>query len=97
VGYKIDGKATDEVPPQDCGFRKIEPVYTRLAGWRQSTVGITAMDKLPKQAQEYLCFLQKETQAKMAMIFTGPERNQTILTGEFATSLKEIARQGARQ
>jgi adenylosuccinate synthase len=55
------------------------------------------MDKLPKQAQEYLCFLQKETQAKMAMIFTGPERNQTILTGEFATSLKEIARQGARQ
>ena len=23
VGYKIDGKTIDEIPPQDCGFKKI--------------------------------------------------------------------------
>jgi adenylosuccinate synthase len=95
VGYKIDGKATDEIPPQDCGYRKIEPVYTRLAGWRQSTVGITAMDKLPQKAQEYLRFLQKETQAKIAMVSTGPERDQTMCTAEFAAAMKDIARGGS--
>ncbi len=93
VGYKIDGKPTEEVPPQDCGFHKIEPVYARLAGWRQSTVGITAMDKLPQKAQEYLRFIEKESLAKVAMVFTGPERNQTIVIEEFAAALKHITRQ----
>jgi adenylosuccinate synthase len=92
VGYKIDGKPTEEIPPQDCGFRKIEPVYAKLPGWREATVGISATDKLPKKAQEYLRFLHKETQAKIAMVSTGPERNQTIFTEEFATSLTGIAR-----
>jgi adenylosuccinate synthase len=34
VGYKIDGKVTEEVPADMVGFRKIEPVYTdaRLDG-----------------------------------------------------------------
>ena len=92
VGYKIDGKPTEEVPPQDCGFRKIEPVYKKLPGWRESTVGVTALDKLPKKAQEYLGFLEKESQAKIAMVSTGPERNQTIWMEAFAADLRLIRR-----
>src|SRR5215467_15359805 len=45
VGYKIDGKATEEIPAQGCGFGKIECVYEKLPGWRTSTEGITQMDK----------------------------------------------------
>ena len=89
VGYKIDGKTTDEIPPQDCGFKKIEPVFTKMPGWRESTVGISQGDKLPKKAQQYMRFLQQETQAKIGMISTGPERNQIIWTDEFTKAIKK--------
>ena len=32
VGYKVDGKETDEVPAQACGYEKIECVYRKDAG-----------------------------------------------------------------
>jgi adenylosuccinate synthase len=88
VGYKIDGKPIEEVPPQDCGFKKIEPVFIKMPGWHESTVGISQHDKLPKKAQEYMRFLQKETQAKIGMISTGPERNQIIWIDEFTKAIK---------
>ena len=88
VGYKIDGKATEEIPAQDSGFKKIEPIYREFDGWQTSTEGITDHDKLPAKAQEYLRFLQKETEAKIAMVSTGPDRDQTVWVDEFVTALK---------
>ncbi len=78
TGYKIDGKITDVVPADMVGFKKIEPVYTTLPGWLTSTEGITEYDKLPKRAQEYMMFLERESNAKIGMISTGPDRVQTM-------------------
>jgi adenylosuccinate synthase len=54
------------------------PIYTTLKGWKCSTEGITEYDKLPKLAQEYLEFIQRESGAKIGMISTGPDRIQTM-------------------
>ena len=78
TGYKIDGKFTDQVPADIVGFKKIEPIYTTMPGWMESTEGITEYDKLPKKAQEYLKFIEQESGAKIGMISTGPDRVQTI-------------------
>jgi adenylosuccinate synthase len=78
TGYKIDGKLTDTIPADMVGFKKIEPVYTTLPGWMSSTEGITEYDKLPKAAQEYMQFLERESNAKIGMISTGPDRVQTM-------------------
>ena len=72
VGYKIDGKTTDEIPPQDCGFRKIEPNFTKMPGWCETTVGISEHDKLPKKAQEYMRFLQTGNAGQDRHDFHGP-------------------------
>ncbi len=88
VGYKIDGKATAEAPAQASGFEKIECVYQRMPGWRTSTEGITAFEKLPRQAREYLTFVAKETGARIGMISTGPDRDHTILMDDFMAELK---------
>ena len=90
VGYKIDGKATDEIPAQGCGFEKIECIYEKLPGWQSSTEGITRMDKLPQAARNYLSFLEKQAGAKIGMVSTGPDRDQTILLDEFASALKSL-------
>jgi adenylosuccinate synthase len=90
VGYKIDGKKTDEIPAQDSGYRKIECVYQKMSGWRTSTQGITKLEKLPKAAQEYLKFVEKETGARIGMVSTGPDRDQTMTVGEFAEKLDDL-------
>ena len=80
VGYKIDGKATEEIPAQAASFDKIEPIYTKMPGWHTSTFGIDRCDRLPQKAKEYLAFLEKETCAKVGIVSTGPDREQTAFT-----------------
>jgi adenylosuccinate synthase len=86
--YRIDGKLTDTIPADMRGFDSIEPVYTTLKGWNQSTEGITEYSKLPKLAQDYLSFLERESGAKIGMISTGPDREQTMVQPEFAAVLE---------
>ena len=91
IGYKIDGKPTSEVPAQASGYDKLECVYQMLPGWRTSTEGITEYAKLPRQARDYLTFVETEAGAKVGMISTGPDRNHTILLNEFVEELKTAA------
>jgi adenylosuccinate synthase len=90
VGYEIDGKVTDEIPADVQGLERIKPVYTKLKGWSSSTEGIVEFDRLPRAAQEYLRFQEKESGAKIGMVSTGPDRDQTMVLPEFAAALKEI-------
>ncbi|NUQ29662.1 MAG: adenylosuccinate synthase [Acidobacteriaceae bacterium] len=87
TAYKLDGKVTESIPADVRGLEALEPVYTTLPGWAESTEGITEFDKLPKKAQEYLKFLEKETGAKIGMVSTGPDREQTMVLPEFAASV----------
>jgi adenylosuccinate synthase len=90
VGYQLDGKVSDEIPADVQGLERIKPVYTTLKGWRASTEGITEFDKLPKAAQEYLRFQERESGAKIGMVSTGPDRDQTMVLPEFAAAIDEI-------
>ncbi|HYX52409.1 MAG TPA: adenylosuccinate synthase [Candidatus Limnocylindrales bacterium] len=87
VGYKVNGKKTDSIPALATGFDSVEPLYENLPGWETSTEGVTSFEKLPKKAQAYLQFLEKETGAKIGMISTGPDREQTMFMPEFETEI----------
>jgi adenylosuccinate synthase len=90
VGYEIDGKVTDEIPADVQGLERIKPVYTKLKGWQSSTLGIAEFDKLPAAAQDYLRFQERESGAKIGMVSTGPDRDQTALLPEFAAALSSL-------
>ncbi|HET7871724.1 MAG TPA: adenylosuccinate synthetase, partial [Terriglobales bacterium] len=89
VGYKINGKKSDSVPALATGFEQVECLYTRMPGWKQATEGITEFAKLPRKAQDYLRFVEKETGAPIGMVSTGPDREQTIFLPEFADQVLE--------
>ena len=95
VGYKIDGKATAEIPAHGSGYDGIECIYQTLPGWRTSTHGVTQFEKLPKPAQHYLNFLEQESGARIGMVSTGPGREQTIFVDGFAAELKALTGQEA--
>jgi adenylosuccinate synthase len=91
VAYKIDGKETQQIPAQISGYEKIEPVYAKLPGWRSSTFGIDNYDRLPEKAKRYLEFVEKESGAKVGIVSTGPDREQTMIVAEFAQVLNTLS------
>jgi len=93
VGYKIDGKVTAEIPAHGSGYDAIECVYRTMPGWRTPTQGITQIEKLPQAAREYLAFLEKETEARIGMVSTGPGREQTMFADAFTAALKGLTGQ----
>jgi adenylosuccinate synthase len=87
VGYKVNGKRTEEIPALATGFDRVECTYRNMPGWKQSTQGITELSRLPRRAQEYLRFLESESGAAIGMVSTGPDRDQTIFVPEFSSAL----------
>jgi adenylosuccinate synthase len=96
VGYKINGKATDEIPAAASDWEKIECVYRTFPGWKTPTQGITEYKKLPKAAREYLEFMAAETGARIGMVSTGPGREETIFVDEFLADLQSMASSKSR-
>ena len=91
TGYRINGKTTDTVPADVRGLESIEPVLTDLEGWRAPTENIQSYEELPTAAKDYLQFLESESGAKIGMISTGPDREQTILLPKFAAMLDAMS------
>jgi adenylosuccinate synthase len=87
VGYKVNGKKTESIPALATGFETVECIYEKMPGWKTSTEGITSFEKLPKKAQAYLQFLERESGAKIGMVSTGPDRDQTMFMPEFEAEI----------
>jgi adenylosuccinate synthase len=79
VGYRVNGRLTDEIPATNREMESIEPVYETLAGWHSSTRGMTSLDALPGAARKYLDFLQEKTGVEVGCVSLGPERSETIV------------------
>jgi adenylosuccinate synthase len=90
TGYEIDGKKVDTMPADVRGLESIKPVYTKVKGWTEPTENVSEWDNLPRQAQEYLRFLERESGAKIGMVSTGPDREQTMTLPQFAGALREL-------
>jgi adenylosuccinate synthase len=79
VAYNYAGQELNSPPSGADMLAHCEPKYIELPGWQSSTFGITNYADLPLNAQNYLQTLQQLTETPIAMISTGPERNQTII------------------
>ena len=79
VGYKTkNGEITR--PPVDCDhYADLEPVYTEMPGWSESTFGAQSIDVLPENAKNYIKFLEEQIEAPIDIVSTGPDRNETIV------------------
>ncbi len=79
VGYELDGERIDILPMGAEEIARCVPVYETLAGWSDSTVGVTRYDSLPANARSYLERIAEVTGVPIAMISTSPDRDHTIM------------------
>ena len=79
TAYKLKDGTLSELPPLSAHeYEGVTPVYESMPGWKESTFGITKWDDLPENAQKYIRRLEELSGAKVAILSTGPEREQTI-------------------
>ena len=79
TGYRVDGQAVELLPTGAEAVARCEPVYEEMAGWSGSTFGARSLDTLPAPARAYLERIAQLTGVPIAMVSTGPERDETIL------------------
>ena len=77
VGYEIDGKVTKDFPATTL-LNKAKPVLVKLPGWKTNIRGITEFDKLPREARDYVLFIEKELGVPIRMVSNGPLREEII-------------------
>ncbi len=78
VGYSIENKNYDYLPSEEFLFDKIKPIYKKVDGWNQSTVGINNLNELPENAIKYINLLEELMETKISIVSTGPDRKETI-------------------
>ena len=75
VGYEFEGKEIDYVPYT---LEGVKPIYKTFKGWDRSE-GAREFSNLPKEAQDYILELEKLCGAKIGIISTSPDRDDTII------------------
>lgn len=76
---KLDVLDTEEKIPVGLSYVNGQVQYEYLPGWKTSTVGITDFKKLPKEAQHFLQFIEKQTDLHISLIGTGQGREEMIV------------------
>lgn len=79
VGYDSPDGRLDVLPFGADAVEACTPIYETWSGWSGSTAGLKRWDDLPAEAQAYLKRLSEVTGSPIAMISTGPDRDETIL------------------
>jgi len=79
VAYEIDGKRVEQIPASQSDFHHAKPIYEYLPGWKENISKAKSVADLPKNAQEYVKFLEKISGAPMSAIGVGPGRDETIV------------------
>ena len=75
IGYEYKGKTIKHVPidKENC-----KPIYHELkGGWK--TEGITTFEELPKEAQDYIHFIEEYTGVPVKYIGVGADEKRTII------------------
>lgn len=77
IGYEIDGEVTKDFP-NPLELQKAKPVFTTLPGWKCDIRGETDFSRLPKEARDYVNFIEKEIGVHISIVSTGPKREEII-------------------
>ncbi len=79
TAYEIDGEITKDFP-NPTQLDRCKPVIEYLPSWKGKgdIRGLTEYDKLPKEAQDYVEFIEKEIGVHISIVSTGPVREEII-------------------
>ncbi len=78
VGYELDGEVIDRFPSTAKELSRVKPIYETLPGWKTETTHVKRWEDLPKEAQNFIRFIEDYLGIPVPMVSTGPQRDETI-------------------
>jgi adenylosuccinate synthase len=79
VAYERNGRRIETMPSDSSTLEACEPIYEEMPGWSESTVGCKDLSSLPQEARDYIQRLEQLVNAKVAILSTGPDREETLI------------------
>lgn len=79
VGYSLNGARIDRLPAGRAAQAAVTPIYEEHPGWSAPTKGARSWADLPATAVKYIRRLEELMGAPVALLSTGPDREDTIL------------------
>jgi adenylosuccinate synthase len=79
TAYRYGDTVLRDMPGDVAQLAACEPVYEAIAGWQESTKGLTTFDALPPAAQRYIRKLEETSGVPASIISTGSDREHTII------------------
>ena len=79
TAYTLNGQTIETMPYSAATLAECIPVYETMPGWNSKTSGITKYEDLPDAAKNYIRRIEELTGVPVALISTGPERDETII------------------
>lgn len=76
--YEHKGKKINYEDTSLVDLGKVKPVYKTFKGWEKPLTKTKEFKNLPKEAQQYIKFIEKEVGVPIKYISVGYERNETI-------------------
>jgi len=78
TNYSLNGKKIDYFPSNIEDVKKCKPIYKDFKGWNMIDRSASKFSDLPKEAQVYLKFIEKEIGVPISIVSIGPGRKETI-------------------
>jgi adenylosuccinate synthase len=85
VAYRIDGKEVTDFPSSITALEQAEPVLKSFKGWKTSISKAKEFAELPKEAKDYVRFIEEYVGTGIDVVSVGYERNQTIIRKDIWT------------
>ncbi|MBQ9281163.1 MAG: adenylosuccinate synthase [Treponema sp.] len=79
VAYEIDGKTVVDFPASVPAMEKAKPVLKKFKGWKKSLKECRSYEELPKEARDYVEFIEDYCKTEVGIISVGYERNETFI------------------
>jgi len=79
VAYNIDGKIVTDFPANVDELNRAEPILEKFQGWKTPLKECRDFNKLPKQAKEYIKYIEDYTETPVTIVSVGYERNETFI------------------
>jgi adenylosuccinate synthase len=79
VGYKLNGRMLEHFPASIKDLKEAEPVLRTFKGWKQPLGQIRDYDDLPREARDYVAFIEEFTETKIEIISVGYDRRDTFV------------------
>jgi len=79
TAYQDKAGNLHKTPPTGIsGLEAFTPVFETVPGWQEDLTGVRNWEDLPKNAQEYIRFVEQVSGVKVMLASVGPERSQVV-------------------